>query len=67
MTSTGRRFLRLTWLAVGLNAVAAAGCLALIAVANDRAGAWLAVGGLVFFALAGGGFAMMLRLQHAAR
>ena len=57
----------LTWLAFGLNAVAAVGCVALIAVAPDRAGAWLAAGGLLFFALAAGGFATMLRLRLAAR
>lgn len=62
MTSTGRRFQRSTWLACGLNAIAAVGCVGLIVVAPDRAGAWLAAGGVVFFALAAGGFAMMLRL-----
>ena len=67
MTNSGRHVLRLTWLAFGLNAAAAAGCVALIAVAPDRAGAWLAVGGLVFFVFAAGGFATMLRLRLAAR
>lgn len=67
MTKSRCHLLRLTWLAFGLNAAAAAGCAALIAIAPDRAGAWLAVGGLVFFVFATGGFAAMLRLRLAAR
>ena len=39
----------------------------LIAIAPDRAGAWLAAAGFVFFALAAVGFAMMLRLRLAGR
>ena len=67
MTNMQRRFLPLAWLACGSNIAAAMGCLVLIAIAPDRASAWLAAGGLVFFALAAGGFAMMLRLRLAAR
>ncbi len=63
----GRRFLLPTWLAFGLNIAASAGCVVLIAIAPDRAGAWLAAAGFVFFALAAVGFAMMLRLRLAGR
>ena len=63
----GRRFLFPAWLAFGLNLAASAGCVVLIAIAPDRAGAWLAAAGFVFFALAAVGFAMMLRLRLAGR
>lgn len=49
-------------LAVGFNAVAALGCVALIVMSPTRAGTLLAGAGLVFFALATVGFALLLRI-----
>ncbi len=54
-------------LAVGLNGLLAAGCAILIVVAPSRAAAFVAAGGMAFFALAAAGFALMLRLRRAAR
>ncbi len=54
-----------SWLphvALTFNLAAAAGCALLIMLAPSRAGALLAVVGLVFFGLAATAFAMMLRL-----
>ena len=67
MKNTGRHYVLLAWLAFAFNALAALGCVVLIALAPDRASTWMAAGGLVFFALAAGGFATMLRLRPVER
>lgn len=52
------------WSVVGLNVLAAAGCVALAALAPSRAAMLLAGGGFVFFALAAAGFGALVTLAR---